>query len=257
MLPLNTINRMKSLYILSLLAVIMACQSSKDGSISPGAGVGGSMARFTVAGDMLYTVNNTSLQLYSIANSANPVKGNNIGLGFGVETIFPYGQNLFIGTQTGVYIFDITQPASPKKLALYQHIMSCDPVVAQGNLAFSTLRSGTACRNGGTVGANVLDVIDFTNPSAPKLLKSYPMQNPHGLGVDGNLLFVSEGDYGLKVLDITDPLNAKEIAWFKEIRTYDVIPNQKVLIVTGPDGLFQYSYANPKEITLLSKLPIE
>ncbi len=257
MLPLNTMKTIKHLLFAGLLAGLAACQKGSDGSISPGAGIGGSMARFTVAGDMLYTVNSKSLQTYTIANSANPVKGTTIPLGFGVETIFPYGKNLFIGTQTGVYIFDITQQDSPKKLALYQHIMSCDPVVAQGNLAFSTLRSGTACRNGGVVGANVLDVIDFTNPSAPKLLKSYPMQNPHGLGVDGNLLFVSEGDYGLKVLDITDPLNAQQMAWFKDIRTYDVIPNQKVLIVTGPDGLFQYSYANPKEITLLSKLPIE
>ena len=244
---------MKKSILFFALSLLLGCESSKDTSVAPGAGVGGSMARFTIAANTLYMVNKNSLRLYDISNTADPKPGASIRLGFGVETIFPYRNNLFIGTQTGMYIYDIAQPQAPKQISLYQHIMSCDPVVAQGNLAFVTLRNGTTCRNG----ANTLDVVDFSNPASPKLLKSYPMQNPHGLGVDGNLLFVCEGDYGLKVLDITNPLDIKQIEWFSDIRTYDVIPYRKVVVVTGKDGIAQYSYADPKHLTLLSKLPVE
>lgn len=182
----------------------------------------------------------------------DPKPGAKLTLGFGIETIFPYQQNLFIGSQTGMYIYDISQPDAPKQLSIYQHIVSCDPVVAQGNTAYVTLRSGTTCR--GNTSFNSLDVIDVSNLRAPKVLRSYPMKNPFGLGIDGNLLFVCEGDFGLKVLDVTDPLNIKQLQFIENVRTYDVIPNRKVLIVTGKDGIYQYSYADPTALKLLSRL---
>lgn len=243
------------LYALLLLALLTAC--SKDAGSdtpSPGSGVGGSTARFTVSGNTLYTISNTALQAYNISVSTDPKVGSQTQLGFGVETIFPYRTNLFIGTQSGMFIYDIEQPGSPKRVAIYSHILACDPVVAQGNYAYVTVRNGTTCRN---ALANTLDVIDISNLSNPKLIKSYPMKNPHGLGADGSLLFVGEGDYGLRVMDISNPLDVREVQYFDGTKTYDVIPNQKRLLVTGPDGIYQYSYADLKQLKLLSKLPIQ
>lgn len=242
-------------YVLPLLCLLASCaKDAGSDAPSPGSGIGGSTARFTLSGNTLYMVSNTALQAYDITSSSNPKTGSKTPLGFGVETIFPYKSNLFIGTQTGMHIYDITQPNSPKQVSLYTHIQSCDPVVAQGNYAYVTLRSGTNCRN---LTANSLDVVDISNLGSPKLLKSYPMKNPHGLGVDGSLLFVGEGDYGLKVMDISNPADVREIQSFDTTKTYDVIPNQKRLIVTGPDGIYQYSYADLKQLKLLSKLPIQ
>lgn len=246
-----------TLYLLIVLSLLMACnKSGSSDAPSPGAGIGGSTARFTVSGNTLYTVSSTALQSYDISTGSGPAKGSKTTLGFGVETIFPYGNNLFIGTRTGMHIYDITQPGAPKSVGLYTHILSCDPVVVQGNYAYVTLRTGTNCRNQ-PVTTNSLDVIDISTVATPKLLRSYPMTNPHGLGADGNLLFVGEGDYGLRVMDISDPLNVRELHYFQDTRTYDVIPNRKLLIVTGPDGLYQYSYADPKLLTLVSKIPVQ
>jgi hypothetical protein len=248
------INRLFTLLACCALAGCQADSSSTASLISAGAGTGGSMARFTVAGNALYMVSNSSLRVYDISRNTDPQSVAKISLGFGVETIFPYKQNLFIGTQTGMYIYDIARPGSPQRLSFYQHIVSCDPVVVQGNMAYVTLRSGTNCR-GATL--NSLDVVDVSNLNAPKVLKSYPMKNPHGLGVDGNLLFVCEGDYGLKVLDISNPLDVKQIQYIENVRTYDVIPNRNVLIVTGKDGIFQYSYADPRALKLLSTIAFD
>jgi hypothetical protein len=238
------------------LAALLLAGCGKDSTTADAfvsaAGTGGSMARFTIADNSLYTVSNSSLQVYDISRNTDPRPGAKLTLGFGVETIFPYRQNLFIGTQTGMYIYDIARPAAPQLLSQYQHIVSCDPVVVQGSTAYVTLRSGTTCR--GNTSFNSLDVIDVSNLSSPKVLKSYPMKNPHGLGIDGNLLFVCEGDFGLKVLDATDPLNIKQIQFLEGVRTYDVIPRQNVLIVTGKDGIYQYSYADPKALKFLSRL---
>ncbi|WP_338867902.1 hypothetical protein WBJ53_16090 [Spirosoma sp. SC4-14] len=244
-----------SYLLLATILFIQACQTTGSDSPSPGTGVGGSTARFTISGNTLYTVSNTALQAYDISNSSNPQKGSRTSLGVGVETISPYQNNLFIGTQTGMYIFD-TNAGNPKQLSLYTHILSCDPVVAQGNYAYVTLRSGTNCRNQ-SVSINSLDVIDISDPTKPRLVQSYPMTNPRGLGVDSTLLFVGEGDYGLRVMDISNPVDIKELEYFYDTKTYDVIPTRKLLIVTGPKGIYQYSYADLNKLKLLSQIPVE
>jgi hypothetical protein len=245
------------LYGLLLLSLLASCnKAGSSDAPSPGSGIGGSTARFTVSGNTLYSVSNTALQAYDISQSSGPKMGSKTTLGFGVETIFPYRNNLFIGTQTGMYIYDIKQPNAPRSVGLYTHILSCDPVVAQGNYAYVTLRSGTNCRSQ-TLNLNSLDVIDISNLASPKLLRSYPMSNPHGLGADSTLLFVGEGDFGLRVLDISDPTNIQELQYFYNTKAYDVIPTKKLLIVTGPDGIYQYSYADLKQLKLLSKIPVQ
>jgi hypothetical protein len=246
------------------LLALSSCQKDSANSPGPGTGTGGSLARFTIAANHLYIVNNNSLAVYNVSTSDNPMKTATLPLTIGVETIFPYKNNLFIGTQTGMYIYGLANPAQPQQLSFFQHVQSCDPVVAQGNYAYVTLRSGSPCRNNNF---NSLDIVDITNLSQPKLVKSYPMQSPHGLGIDGSLLFVTEGDNGLKVLDVSDPINMKTVHFFKDVRSFDVIPHNNILIVTGKEGILQYRYqegglladGTQKEptINLLSKLPIE
>jgi hypothetical protein len=133
-------------------------------------------------------------------------------------------------------------------------VRSCDPVVVEGDLAYVTLRSGTTCQ-GFTNQLEVIDIKDLTNPV---LLKIYPMTNPHGLGIDNKNLFICDGDDGLKIYDATDHLKISDnqLAHYKNINTYDVIPYNNVAIMTGKDGIYQFDYSNPKDIKLLSKVTI-
>ncbi|MFT2010435.1 LVIVD repeat-containing protein [Pontibacter sp. 13R65] len=223
-------------------------------AVGSGAGKGGSMARFTIAGNHLYTVSLTDMQVFDISNAAEPQAGNKINLGWGIETIFPYNDKLFIGSTTGMHIYDNSNPTSPQHLSTYAHVNSCDPVVVEGNLAWVTLRSGTSCAGF----TNQLDVIDVSNARSPKLIKTYPMQNPHGLGIDQSTLFLCEGQFGLKVFDIKNHLKVNEslLAHFKEHDAYDVIPLGTSLLMIGKDGLYQYDYSNVSQIKLLSKIPL-
>jgi hypothetical protein len=168
--------------------------------------------------------------------------------------MFITGNNMFLGTTTGMIIYDITSPQAPVRKSTYSHMRSCDPVVVDDTLAYITLRSGTNC--GGTV--NCLDVVNIKNISLPSLVSSYPLTNPYGLGKDGNLLFVCDGNAGLKVYDASNPrtISGNLIYTYPNIKAFDVIPIGNILVLIGDDGLFQYNYANIQNITLMSTIEV-
>jgi hypothetical protein len=101
-----------------------------------------------------------------------------LNIGFGIETIYPYNQKLFIGSQTGMFLYSIANPAAPVKEGEVQHIRRCDPVVANDTAAFVTLRKGAAC--GGTTEG--LFIYDASNLASPHLLNSISLPSPYGLG---------------------------------------------------------------------------
>ena len=84
------------------------------------------------------------------------------------------------------------------------------------------------------------------------------MNNPYGLGIDGNTLFLCEGEFGLKVFDIEDinSISDNELAHFPDIHAFDVIPYQKVLLMIGEDGFYQYDYSDVQDIKLLSHIVV-
>ena len=223
--------------------------NKSGGSIT---GIGGSMARLTISSDYLYSVDRSDLQVFDISNVRNPRVFNKVNIGWDIETIFPFKDKLFIGSMTGMFIYDISNSSSPRLLSQFSHARACDPVVADDNYAYVTLRSGTAC--GGN--QNQLDVIDIKDITRPKLIKSYPMQQPAGLGLDKNVLFVCDGPAGLKVYDVNKPEDLQLIDWQSDMKTYDVIPLGYSLLMIGEDGFYQYDYTDPKNLKLLSKIPV-
>ena len=232
--------------------VVFLSQASVN---SPGPntnGVAGSMARFALYNNFLYAVSSSDMQLFDIQNAANPTPRNRISLGSGIETIFPYKDKLFIGSQTGMLIYDNANPANPVRLSTFQHARVCDPVVVNDNIAYVTLRDGTSC--GGF--KNQLDVVDITSLTNPRLLKSYPLQNPHGLGIDFPNLFICEGKFGLKSFDAQSALDIKQIEHLPGQDAYDVIPLNNTLLMIGKDGLYQFDYSNPSQLRQLSKIPV-
>lgn len=221
---------------------------------TPTAGIGGSMARFTIASDRLYVLDNFMLNVVDVSNSTRITLKKTVQINSDVETIFPYEQNLFLGSQTGMHVYDISATDDPKKLSTFWHLKSCDPVVVSGHFAYVTLRSETFC-NGNI---NELQVIDVSDLASPKHLSTYQMTNPHGLGIDNNTLFVCDGDDGLKIYDATEKNRISENlkAHYKDIQAFDVIPFNNVAMMIGEDGLYQYDYSDLKNIKLLSKMTL-
>ena len=165
---------------------------------------------------------------------------------------------LFIGSRSGMYVYDITEPRFPMLLSQVSHLRSCDPVVAQGNYAYVTLNTNAS--NCGPNPNNVLQVYDISDPTKPELKSTRSLNGPSGLGIDGTKLFVC--DSGLKLFDITNPLNIRQIDDLVDIdqvnirSSYDVIPVDGLLILVAEEGLFQFDYTGDK-LKYVSKLEIK
>ena len=205
---------------------------------SGGTGQGGSLARFTIVEDYLYAVDSHYINVFEISDLENPKDLDDVFAGFDIETIFPKGNHLFLGSMRGMYIYDISSPATPNFVSEFQHGTACDPVVVDDNYAYVTLRGGNFC--GATESG--LYVVDITNISSPELKVVYPMDEPYGLGVRGNTLFVCDGSSGLKVYDKSNIPALEPLNHFKDIITFDVIPLEDHLLMVGDEVLYQYAY---------------
>ncbi|MGI4833837.1 MAG: LVIVD repeat-containing protein [Janthinobacterium lividum] len=227
-------------------------------------GKAGSTARFCILNQTLYTVDEQSLRSFSLQSPTAPTAGPVVQLGFGIETIFPHDHYLFLGSQTGMFIYDATTAASLRYTGGISHVYSCDPVVVDGNFAYVTLRSTAEGSNGsasitrniftcgGSTQTNELDVVDISNPAQPRQVRIYPMSGPLGLGAENGRLYVC--DDGLKVFDTTKAPALTQVQQLSA-RLTDVIPNGDYLLAVGPGGLYQYAVSGPA-MRQVSVLPI-
>ena len=237
-----------------------AMDASFNGNVSPGTGstfgIGGSMARFGLYDDYLYTVDNSTVYMFDIKDESKPVSIGNQNVGWNVETMFIYDGHIFFGTQSGMQIFSLKVPTALNYIGSFWHVTSCDPVVISDGYAYITLRGGNAC------GSNVnrLDVVKLSADYKTSTLEaSYPMSGPYGLGIDDQILFVCDGNDGLKIYNVEDKLNIDDhlIARFPSIKTYDVIPFDKYLFMIGDDGFYQYDYSNLQNIHMVSHISVK
>lgn len=220
-------------------------------------GQGGSLARFTITNGTLYAVDDSKLRTFSLAKPAEPQLMGTVDLGWGIETIFPYGDQLYIGSTTGMHIYDATEPLAPEYLSTFQHVRSCDPVVVQDDIAYVTIWGGSTCGNL----EDQLIVIDVSDPRSPRELQSTVMSQSHGLGVSDDRLFLCSGTEGLKVFNLTDNgLLNKQIGQDKGFNAKDVIVrgDRQELIVFGWEraGIRQYDFSKDGGLVPVSALDI-
>ena len=146
----------KYTFSLLLIAALIGCGGGSSGSSSSsssggsssnggGSGKGGSMARFAISGDFLYTVNSRSIEVFDISIPDDPISfTHTFDVPFDVETLQSYNDYIYLGSKTGVSIY--TKPTKTEDLAKigeFSHVRSCDPVVVSEDLAYVTLNSAS------------------------------------------------------------------------------------------------------------------
>lgn len=243
----------KFIYVCAIV-LLLGCEGDAPASLitgEGGTGQGGSMSRFAVRDNNLYVLDLHSLHTYDIGNGF--VHKSTVDVPPGMETIFVNGDFLYLGATDAMYIYSITNRTLPEFAFRYQHIVACDPVVVQGNRAYVTMRAGTRCN----MGDNALEILDITDPYHPTLIANHAMLNPHGLAVAGDLLFICEGEYGIRMFDISDEASIDELYSTDDHHAYDVIVRDDIAIVTGDDGIFQYRFTSDgSQMSLISKINV-
>jgi hypothetical protein len=243
----------KILAVASLLLMVAAgCTKDSQSAAAPsnGTGTGGSLARFTIAANHLYLANYSTVEVFDLANPADPVRKNTVSVNFEVETIFPYGDKLFIGSRDGMFIYSITSPSNPVKLGSARHVRSCDPVVANDSVAYVTLRGGSPC-GPAEDGLYIYDIKNITAPVQKSLLQ---LSNPYGLGLKDSVVFVCRGNEGLSVVN-AKKANAPSVMYTLRDDSYiDVIPYNNQLICYVVRGIIIYDITNLNQIVKLGEV---
>jgi len=201
-------------------------------------GTGGSLARFQIVDNYLYTVGNYEMAIFNIQNLAEPVLSNTQYAGWNIETMFQAEGYLYLGSTNGMYIYNLVNPSSPEFVSDFKHWEGCDPVVVDGDYAYLTLRGGNLC---GQL-ESVLEVIDISDKTNPTLAARYNLENPYGLGIKNDMLYVCDGTAGLKLFERETSEDLRLVNSLKDIQAKDVIPLEKSLIMIGEKTLYQYEY---------------
>lgn len=241
-------------YLVLAFAIIFSGCSDVGSDISPGnfdsngVSQGGSTAKFATSGTNLYVIDQFNLHTYDISNEKEIRFLNSLYLNTRqLETIFPFGNYLFLGSTTGVHIIDISNPSSPNYLSEFQHVLSCDPVVTDGDFAYVTLRSGNSCGDPDDE-LQILDLADITNP---QLITTYPLTSPKGLAINNNILYVC--DNGIRIFDVSDKNNINELRYIPNIPANDVIYYNNRILVTADNGFYQFDVSDIVNVTQIGQ----
>ncbi|MEN8813176.1 MAG: hypothetical protein ABF277_07715 [Candidatus Arcticimaribacter sp.] len=210
----------------------------------------GSMTRFLPIGRYLYTINFNELVLFSIGDNYQPSRVARLDTGTQAETLFQLNDLLFVGSTTGMLMYDVASPDNPNYLNSIQHFRSCDPVVADENYAYVTLRGGTNC----FTETNELQIIDIRNPEELSVVARQVMFNPHGLAIHEDYLLVCDGSAGLKVIDVSNREEPNVLSTDNIPFAYDIIVDFPSAIVVGEGVLYQYDLSNLPEIVKTNEL---
>lgn len=239
--------------IIASLIFLFGASCTKEGASSAdataGTGKGGSMARFTISGNYLYLADWNTLRVFDITDPSSPLEKPQVPVGFGVETIFPYKDKLFIGAVTGMYIYSIANPAAPVKLGSALHMRSCDPVVSNDTISYVTLR-GNNCGPA----ESGLYVYNIKNVSSPSLLKLVPLSSPYGLGLVDSVVFVCRRNEGLTAINIKKPTEPKIIYTKNDGDYIDVIPYENMLICYVTTGILIYDISDLRNISKIGEI---
>ena len=239
---------MKKIISLVILLFIIGCSQS-DSAQNGDIGQGGSLAVFAIKGNYLFGVDQMKLNVFSLIDSENPVKVNEIFIGFDIETLFSYGDNLFIGSRNGMFIYSISNPENPTKLSSVQHFTACDSVIANSTHSYVTLNSNTTCGNN----TNVLQVYDTKDLTNPKLIHSRTLTQPKGISFyNADYLLVC--DDVIKIFNIQNPAEPVLVHAIDK-NCFDLIVRDNTLFAIGNNGVYRYKMnpSNIKDIQLESE----
>ncbi len=245
---------MKKLLLFCLLVLLVACGNDSDSSPDlSGAGQGGSLAKFTIAKNQVLVLTDFSVKQYDILNNGSLAFKNESFISDDLETIFPYGDNILIGSSSAVYFLGFNANDELELKGEFIHFTACDPVVASGTLAYSTLRS-TGCRFDSQ---EVIDVIDFSDINNPFRVNSIPSESPFGLAIAGDYLFVCEKG-GISMFLRGNDGGLVSVGFF-EIDgrlPIDIIPQDGFLIVRTDNGIYNVTYDPSGQMTILGSVRI-
>ncbi len=228
-------------------AVPSSFASNSDGAI-------GTVNRIAYSQDHVYVISKSKMSVFDNSVGFESVFSESIG--WGMETIYPRGSKLYVGTRQSMEVYNAENPALPEWESSFWHPTSCDPVFpVTEEIAYVTLRTDEFSNCGGDV--NTLLVLNISNSDFIREIQQFEMESPFGMTLIEDKLYVGEGENGLKIFDATDKSNLRLQKWDQNVTAYDVIAHPDridLVLISGPLGFAQYQVSGNNEMQLLSQI---
>ncbi len=214
----------------------------------------GTANRMAVVDNVLLLVDRSDIHTYDITGDRVSLHADYhtpMSIGWNLETIYTVDDQIYLGSQNGMDIYrlesnDIIHQGS------FWHATGCDPVLpTKANVAYLTLRSGNECPGD----ENALLVLDISQPFSIGQIQQVEMQEPYGMSIIGDKLFVGEGAYGLATFDISDPRSIRMVDYHDGLPAYDVIAHPTIdglILIASAEGLRQYQVDGADWVALSS-----
>lgn len=257
-----------NLFLVILFVSLYSCSLDGVGndfdsdSNSDSTTLSGSYANILKVGNFLYAINHSELTTF-LKTEAGIDKISTQNVGFMVENIFHADGVLFIGSQESMHIFTIDENGIPERKSetaysdfAGQDVGPCDPVIARGDLAYVTLSTTISGPCSRLIQVNQLRIYDVTDLSHPSLISQTEMENPKGLGLKDNYLFVCESNNGFVVYDISDSENPIKVNHVEGFKSNDLIVNGNKLLVVGPSEIRQFDITDVNNIGQYGRIEI-
>ena len=168
--------------------------------------IGGNIDAIAISGNLVFYGRGTALVVSDFANPASPVERGRIALPALVRDIAVANNIAFVAASAaGVYAVDVSNPSAPLILGFFDTEGEANGVTTLGNIAYVA------------DGSTGLQMLDITNATAITRLGVVDTAGSTARVVAGTIgarryAFVAERDLALRVIDVTSPANAVEIA---------------------------------------------
>lgn len=192
-----------------------------------GAGGAGSLSQMMVYGKTLYVLSGAEgnphgvLTTFDLSDRKNPRIRQVLDLNNGPEALQRHDNLLLIAGRDGVVTASLGVESRPRLLGEFRQNcpVNRDPIVVQGSIGYRTIivegrRINCTSR---------LEVLDLSQPHQPMLRATYPIQQPRGLSVLGDRLFVADEYQGVLVFDIGDKINPSVVGTWSMSGVKDLV----------------------------------
>jgi hypothetical protein len=247
--------------LISLTAVLSCEKGSESFSSSTGSAKNGSMSRLITVGSFLYAVDDDRLKTIDASNPATMRITDDILLGSSIQTIYHHAGRLYIGSDRRMYVYDIrSNAAKPTAITTFDYppvFLARDPIIAFDSVIYATTTSGT--------GWGFFRVFDNRDIRNPILRTSLDFPQPRGMDRVDSTLYLCDGRFGLKILNISKPWSPVVLRTIDQDKVlngqqtgsddyYDVIAVPPLLFCYVKDGLQHYDISTPRQPRYLKKI---
>ncbi len=175
------------------------------------------------------------------------------------------GTRLFVGTATGMDVYDISDPSQPVLKGTFTTPYEVHSIVVDGNIVYVGMYGqayyGTIMENPGAIYS--VDVTDPTNPTQLGEMQtdSYVTE----MTLVGTKLYVANWTSGLEIYDVSNPALITEAGWFSKDSSGHAIAQAAAVAVKGnyayiadsgsPSGkLIVLNIADPQNISFVRQI---